>query len=342
MHQVEVTFCDKNQPNEDGFTLQLSLKMKYDEFARRVGTHLNYDYEKLQFFRANPNSTTSSTTTSPSSNNQTNTTTGATGGNGTAALNASFGDYKTAALSPFAIKYNPEFTLRDALAPFSAKTFQQQPQQQTVPVGPKRMFYQKLNIKVLELEERRPFKVTWISANLKCEREICLMPFKKARVKELLDEARVDLLKENLITRENCEDEAGFRLRLVEIVGARVHRIFREETLIETLDNAQMSTNKYYRVEQIMPEELTLVNGVDYLLPIAHFNKEIYATFGSPFLLKVKLGEAFKEIKTRIQKRLDVSDKDFATVIILYTKKRGSLFYFCICVLKLKRIKEDN
>lgn len=116
------------------------------------------------------------------------------------------------------------------------------------------------------------------------------------------------------MTREQFDDETQFRLRLVEIVGSRVHRIFREETLIETLDNAQMSPNKYYRVEQIMPEELTLVNGVDYLLPVAHFSKEIYATFGSPFLLKVKLGEAFKDIKARIQKRLDVPDKDFATV----------------------------
>lgn len=133
-------------------------------------------------------------------------------------------------------------------------------------------------------------------------------------MKELLNEARSDLLKEGLITRDHYEDEANFRLRLVEIVGSRVHRIFREETLIETLDNAQMSTNKYYRVEQIMPEEMSLVNGVDYLLPIAHFSKEIYATFGAPFLLKVKLGEPFKDIKARIQKRLDVSDKDFATV----------------------------
>lgn len=138
----------------------------------------------------------------------------------------------------------------------------------------------------------------------------------KASVKDLLNEARSDLLKEGLITRDQFEDEANFRVRMVEIVGSRVHRIFREETLIETVDNAQISTNKYYRLEQIMPEEMSLVTGVDYLLPIAHFCKEIYATFGSPFLLKVKLGEPFKDIKARIQKRLDVSDKDFATVRI--------------------------
>ena len=168
--QVEVTFCDKNQPNDEGFTLQLSLKMKYEEFARRVAAHLNYDHDKLQFFRSNPNSTTTSSTTTTASN------TGPT----SLPSGAGTGDYKSAVLSPFAIKFNTELTLRDALAPFSAKSFQQQ--QQTAPVGPKRMYYQKLNIKVLELEERRPFKVTWISANLKIERELCPMPFKKVFV----------------------------------------------------------------------------------------------------------------------------------------------------------------
>jgi ubiquitin carboxyl-terminal hydrolase 7 len=140
-------------------------------------------------------------------------------------------------------------------------------------------------------------------------------------VKELLSEARTDLLKENLITREQCDDESNFRLRLVEIVGSRVHRIFREDIQIETLENAESSKNKSYRVERILAEEMALATGTalgnpgsDYLLPIAHFNKEVYATFGAPFLLKVKLGEPFKDIKARIQRRLDVPDKDFTTV----------------------------
>ena len=48
--QLEIEFCDKNVPNEDGFVLLLSLKMKYDEFAKLVGEHLKYDFHKLQFF----------------------------------------------------------------------------------------------------------------------------------------------------------------------------------------------------------------------------------------------------------------------------------------------------
>lgn len=177
MLQVEVTFCDKNTSNDEGLTLQLSLKMKYDEFARRLGAHLNYDHEKIQFFRSNLSSGSAVTTTTAAS-----VTTGGgglqspTSGGG---LNHIAGDLKAAALSPFAIKYNPELTLRDAFLPFQAKAGYQQQQPPSAPVGPKRLYYQKLNIKVFELEERRPFRLTWISANLKVERELCPMPFKK-------------------------------------------------------------------------------------------------------------------------------------------------------------------
>lgn len=269
MIHAEVQFCDKNAPNEDGFTLLLSLKMKYDEFAKIVGEHIKHDPQKLQFFRSN------------------------------------LYDLK----SPInqAIKYNVEFQLKDA---FNLNNKQQQI---------KKIYYQKLSIKITELEERRQFKCIWISANLKMERELTLMPFKKASVKELLSECRGELLKEELITHQDFNSFDQFRLRLVEIVASRLQRVIKEDLLIETLEN-QMA-NKAYRVEQVLPEEIALNNnltfnvseGEEYLLPIAHFTKEIYATFGSPFLLKIRQGELFKDIKQRIQRRLDVNDKEFTT-----------------------------
>ncbi len=75
--QVEILFCDKNIPNDEGFTLLLSLKMKYDEFAKLVGMHLKHDYLKLQFLRT-----------------------------------TNVYDLKAPVAQP--IKYNPEFQLKDA------------------------------------------------------------------------------------------------------------------------------------------------------------------------------------------------------------------------------------
>jgi ubiquitin carboxyl-terminal hydrolase 7 len=318
MFHVDVVFIDKasTAANDEGFALHLSLKMKYDEFAKLVGEHLAYDPKKIQFFRSN-----------------------SMGGSGSYEL-------KSAASLPLApIKYNPDFALNDAFKlgnlsqPLQA---QQQQNQQQQPA--RKLYYQKLKLTLLELEERRQFKCLWVSSNMKVEREVSFMPLKKANVREMLAECRDELLREGLITREEHEDERGFRLRLVEIVGYKISRVFKEEVLFETLDSSQMSANKLYRVEQIQPDELELVGrptntglgpGEDYLLPVAHFSKEVYATFGTPFHVRVRNGEPFKDVRARIQKRLDVNEKDFASVSIYFIKFSKTDMFVLVKISKI-------
>jgi ubiquitin carboxyl-terminal hydrolase 7 len=50
--RTEVTFCDKLQFNDPGFTLELSQRMNYDQIANAVAQHLNTDPYLLQFFRS--------------------------------------------------------------------------------------------------------------------------------------------------------------------------------------------------------------------------------------------------------------------------------------------------
>ena len=47
------------------------------------------------------------------------------------------------------------------------------------------------------------------------------------------------------------------------------------------------------------------------IVPVAHFQREPYSTFGNPFLIKIKQGESHDEIKERIRAHLDVPEKDF-------------------------------
>lgn len=47
------------------------------------------------------------------------------------------------------------------------------------------------------------------------------------------------------------------------------------------------SGTKIYRVEEIPKEEIKLELG-EFVVPVAHFQKEIYQTFGTPFLLKLR------------------------------------------------------
>ena len=50
------------------------------------------------------------------------------------------------------------------------------------------------------------------------------------------------------------------------------------------------------------------------LVPVAHFHKEIFSTFGIPFYLKVRQGELISHVMDRIQKKLDIQDKEFEKV----------------------------
>ena len=50
-HRVEVTFCDKSTPNDPGFTIELSLKMVYDQIACAVAQRLGTDPYLIQFYK---------------------------------------------------------------------------------------------------------------------------------------------------------------------------------------------------------------------------------------------------------------------------------------------------
>ena len=47
-----MTFCDKCVPNDQGFTLELSQKMTYDQVAMAVAQYLGTDHYHLQFFKS--------------------------------------------------------------------------------------------------------------------------------------------------------------------------------------------------------------------------------------------------------------------------------------------------
>ena len=46
-----MTFCDKTIPGDEGFTIELSQKMNYDQVANAVAAYLNTDPYLLQFFK---------------------------------------------------------------------------------------------------------------------------------------------------------------------------------------------------------------------------------------------------------------------------------------------------
>lgn len=102
-----------------------------------------------------------------------------------------------------------------------------------------------------------------------------LYPNKSGLVKDLLEEARKQV--------ELTENSSG-KLRLLEIVSFKIIGMQAEDVLLDCLN---AGGTKSYRVEEV-PEEEVHITEEELLIPVTHFHKEIYSTFGTPFLLKIK------------------------------------------------------
>ena len=139
----------------------------------------------------------------------------------------------------------------------------------------KKLYYQQLSIRVNELENKKQFKCIWVGPSLKEEKEIILYPNKNGTVATLLEEATKQV--------ELSENGSG-KLRILEMYCSKLSPGPREDVRLENLNT---SGTKLYRIEEIPNDELNLAED-EMLIPVAHFHKEVFSTFGIPFFFKVK------------------------------------------------------
>ena len=69
----------------------------------------------------------------------------------------------------------------------------------------------------------------------------------------------------------------------MEIISSKIFTIQEEDVKLECINSGGAKT---YRIEEIPLEETRLGPG-QALIPVAHFHKEMFATFGVPFFLKI-------------------------------------------------------
>ncbi len=103
-----------------------------------------------------------------------------------------------------------------------------------------------------------------------------MYPNKNGTVHDLLEEAKKQV--------EMNEEWGTGKLRLLEVTSYKINNTLPEDVLLECLNP---TGSKSYRIEEIGKDELRLEPG-EFLIPVAHFHKEAYQTFGVPFLLKLK------------------------------------------------------
>lgn len=102
-----------------------------------------------------------------------------------------------------------------------------------------------------------------------------LYPNKNGTVNDLLEEAKKQI---------ELNEDSSHELRLLEVVSSKINYIITNDILLECLN---ATGTKSYRIEEIPKDQLKLEPN-EFLLPVAHFQKESYHTFGVPFLLKAK------------------------------------------------------
>ncbi|XP_030875828.1 ubiquitin carboxyl-terminal hydrolase 7 [Leptonychotes weddellii] len=63
--------------------------------------------------------------------------------------------------------------------------------------------------------------------------------------------------------------------------------------------------------QEIPLDQVDIDKENEMLVTVAHFHKEVFGTFGIPFLLRIHQGEHFREVMKRIQSLLDIQEKEF-------------------------------
>jgi len=175
----------------------------------------------------------------------------------------------------------------------------------------KKMYYQLLSIPINVLENKFQFKVTWMNGHLKDEQELNLFVEKDGLVSHLFKEARRHV--------QSSTDE----FRLLEIVGYKVFRIVPGD---QPLDQLTPQAQRSYRLEEVNEEDLDSDSN-SCLVQVAHFNKEVYNTFGTPFLIRMREDDNVGSIRKRIREKLGIPDKEFEK-IRLAKVQAGKAEYF--------------
>lgn len=330
-YRLDVQFIDKTAPNDESkiFVLELSQKTTYDQLAKAVGHYLNTNPHKIQFFKAQ-------------------------------------GPYNTRELPGASIKSSFDGQLKDLFNIYSRPK-----------VPARRLYYQRLEMRLDELENMRQFKCVFVNGCLRDEKELVINLPKTSKVADLLAEARKQIdsgaagltngggngtlgrddtgaslprqrsspspplshdsadggedpatpvIQQQQVQQEQQQQQqqpaspplsqqqqqpqlpsTPAKLRLLEVVSCKIVHHFEDDMQVSQLP---VNSNRQLRIEEVPPDELRLRTD-EMIVNVAHFHKESYATFGVPFTLKIKEGERFDDIKSRIQRRLDVPDKEF-------------------------------
>lgn len=170
------------------------------------------------------------------------------------------------------------------------------------------LFYQRLSMNINDLEDKKPFKCMFLLPNMKDMKEVTLYPNKNGTVKTLLEEAaKVVKFSENSTRQLRICEQHSSKL----LWPSPPDTTSLDKLQIYSESASQTSTQKFLRIEEIPMDEMNLDDQVEALVPVIHFHKNLFTTFGVPLLIKICDQETYKDVKNRIQKKLSISQYEW-------------------------------
>ncbi|KAG0239645.1 hypothetical protein BGX31_002574 [Mortierella sp. GBA43] len=161
------------------------------------------------------------------------------------------------------------------------------------------LYYEKLDMSIVELESKRRVKVTWLGPTMKDESTHELM---------LLKSSTMEALVTTLLPKVDFKPTGSQKLRIIGVFNGKLVREYSTTDSISAL-NDQLSIY----VEEIPTDELDR-SSTEKIIPCIHFQGDPSRAHSIPFKMVIKEGETFSDMKTRIRARLGMAEKDFAKI----------------------------
>ncbi|ORZ20052.1 cysteine proteinase [Lobosporangium transversale] len=161
------------------------------------------------------------------------------------------------------------------------------------------LYYEKLDISIVELESKRLIKVTWLGPTLRDEVTHELLVLKTSTINGVI---------QALIPKVQLSPDGTQKLRTFAVSNGRLMKE------LGPSDPINMVPDMFSLYVEEIPVDLYEIGENDIKLPCFHFQGDVNRTHSIPFNIVVKDGEAFVDTKARIRARLGMNEKDFAKI----------------------------
>ncbi|KAF9179390.1 hypothetical protein BGZ50_006969, partial [Haplosporangium sp. Z 11] len=189
-----------------------------------------------------------------------------------------------------AIKRDPDLLLHGMLSPVYT--------QQGIGINPV-LFYEKLNISIVELESKRLIKVTYLGPTLKDESTFEFLLPKTCTMGAVV---------EALLPKITPSPDGTQQLRMFSVYNCRLVKGY-----LPT-DPVSLHHESYGLFVEEIPVDEYERGDDDIVLECFHFTGDGNRLHGIPFYVVVREGELFEATKARIRARLGMNEKDFAKI----------------------------